>query len=399
MAPEPLVASTEKSPGVVIVGAVLSGGGGCGVTVIVKLAGVAVLPASSVAVQVTVVVVIGKVSPEAWSHPCAARSPLGSLKSTVNVTTAPSLLVACLVMSGGTVITGGSPSSRRRLRSVIADASGVPHRSTKAQTATSHLIVILGDPLLKGYGPPVKIKAKAVATRSANPANVKSSWRSETNTATGRHGTRFAGITAIDRDAIANDSATTMNMDASPPDAGDFEWSRLFEPIEAPETCGGVVIVGTTGCGFFATTFFRCTFFGFTGLRTGFLTTGFCTCTTFGWGALEGEGVGVGVGRGCDFGRGAGLGLGFGFGGGAGSGAGSGAGAVVVVGGSSASAAGTTAVASTTAHSKNNGARADPAMRRRNPDKPFAPRCSSPGTRWIVSRKRRKPQGPLHSFG
>ena len=48
-------------------------------------------------------------------------------------------------------------------------------------------------------------------------------------------------------------------------------------------------------------------------------------------------------------------------------------GLVVVGGGSSASAAGTTTVASTSAHTKNNGARADPAMRRRNPDKP----CSS----------------------
>lgn len=36
MAPEPLVACTEKSPGVVIVGAVVSGGGGCGVTVMLN---------------------------------------------------------------------------------------------------------------------------------------------------------------------------------------------------------------------------------------------------------------------------------------------------------------------------------------------------------------------------
>jgi hypothetical protein len=74
-------------------------------------------------------------------------------------------------------------------------------------------------------------------------------------------------------------------MDASPLDAGDFGWSRLLEPIEAPapETCGGVVIVGTGGCGFVARTFFRCAFFfGFTCLRTGFLATGFCTCTTLG---------------------------------------------------------------------------------------------------------------------
>jgi hypothetical protein len=180
-------------------------------------------------------------------------------------------------MSGGTVTTGGPPSSH-----VIADASGVPHRTTNAHTATNHLTFILGDPLLKRYDPPVKIKVKAVATRSANPATVRSTCRSETNTATGRQGTRFAGITAIDRAAIANESAITMNIDASPPDAGDLGWSTLLEPIEAPETCGGVVIVGTTGCGFFATTFFRWTFFfGLMCLRTGFLTTGFCTCTTF----------------------------------------------------------------------------------------------------------------------
>ena len=191
---------------------------------------------------------------------------------------APSGPVASRVMSGGTVTTGGPPSSH-----VIADAKGVPHRTAKAQTATNHLTFILGDPLLKSYNPPVKIRVNAVAIRSANPATVRSTWRSETNIATGRHGTRFAGTSATAREAIANDSAMTMNMDASPLDAGDFGWSRVLEPTEAPETCGGVVIVGTTGFGFFATTFFRWTFFfGFTCFRTGFLTTSFCTCTTFG---------------------------------------------------------------------------------------------------------------------
>ena len=74
-----------------------------------------------------------------------------------------------------------------------------------------------------------------------------------------------------------------MKMDASPLDAGDFGWSRLLDPIEAPETCGGVVIVVMGGCGFFATTFFRCAFFfGITCFRTGFLMACFCTCTTFG---------------------------------------------------------------------------------------------------------------------
>src|SRR6476660_5851327 len=204
----------------------------------------------------------------------------GSVKSTLNVTRAPALLVASAVMSPGTVTTGGAPSSRRRLRSVIPDANGVAYRTTTAHTATNHLTLILGDPLLKRYNPPVKIKVNAVATRSANPATVRSTWRSETNTATGRHGTRLAGISATAREAIANESAMTMKMDARPPDAGDFGWSTLLEPIAAPETCGGVMIVGTTGCGFFATTFFWWTFFfGCTSLRTGFLTTGFCALT------------------------------------------------------------------------------------------------------------------------
>jgi hypothetical protein len=211
---------------------------------------------------------------------------MSSVAVTVKVTTAPAGSSVSTGSGLGRLRTGGVVSSSQTKleldpRSVIADASGVPHKSANAQTATNHLTLILGDPLLKCYAPPVKIKVQAVATRSANPAKVRSTWRSETNTATGRQGTRFAGITAIDREAIANDSAITMKMDARPPDARDFGWSGLLEPIEAPETCGGVVIVGTTGSGFFATTF-RCTLFGFTCLRTGFLTTGFCTCTTFG---------------------------------------------------------------------------------------------------------------------
>jgi hypothetical protein len=105
----------------------------------------------SAALQVTVVVAIGNVEPDAWSQPDAAgsRSPSGSLKSTLNVTSAPSGLVACVVMSAGTVITGGEPSSRRRLRSVIPDAMGVPHKSANAHTAINHLTLILGDPLFK----------------------------------------------------------------------------------------------------------------------------------------------------------------------------------------------------------------------------------------------------------
>ncbi len=113
-------------------------------------------------------------------------------------------------------MTGGN-RPKPQLLSVIADASGVPHRTANAHTATNHLTLILGDPLLKSYNPPVKIRVNAVAIRSANPATVRSTWRSETNTATGRHGTRFAGTSATAREAIANDRAMTMNMDARPP--------------------------------------------------------------------------------------------------------------------------------------------------------------------------------------
>ena len=196
----------------------------------------------------------------------------------------PPLSYPTLAPSGpvASAVTSSPNASGRKLLSVIADASGVPQRSANAHAATNHLTFILGDPLLKRYNPPVKIKVNAVASRSANPATVRSTWRSETNTATGRHGTRLAGISAIDREAIATESAMTMKMGARPPDAGDFGWSTLLEPIAAPEACGVVVIVGTTG-GLVATTFFRWTFFfGFTCLRTGFLTTGFCACTTLG---------------------------------------------------------------------------------------------------------------------
>jgi hypothetical protein len=112
-----------------------------------------------------------------------------------------------------------------------------------------------------------------------------------------------------------------MNMDARPPDAGDFGWSTLLEPIEAPETCGGV-IGGTTGAGFFVTTFLRWGFFfGFAWCTTGFLMTGLLAWTTVGArdevaGALDwtggGVGVGFGVGRGCGVGVAGGFGLGFG---------------------------------------------------------------------------------------
>ena len=79
MAPEPLVACTEKSPGVVIVGAVVSGGG---VTVTVKLF-VAGLPARSTALHVIVCGPMPSVDPVAGSQLQVSRSLSGS--STVTV--------------------------------------------------------------------------------------------------------------------------------------------------------------------------------------------------------------------------------------------------------------------------------------------------------------------------
>jgi hypothetical protein len=140
-APPGPVASAVMFPGRDSVGGVVSGGGGGSLTVTLKLAGSATLPARSVALQVTVVVPIGKSDPESWSHPDVAM-PSGSLKSTVNETFAPSLLVASVVMLSGTVITGGDSSRPRELLSVIADASGVPHNTSTAQTAIRPLTLI-----------------------------------------------------------------------------------------------------------------------------------------------------------------------------------------------------------------------------------------------------------------
>lgn len=109
------------------------------VTVTLKLAGVAVFPAASVALQVTVVVPIGNVEPEAWSQPDVARSPSGSAKVTMNGTSAPAGLVAATVMSAGTVITGGEPSSVRAVLLIIAEANGVAPRRADEQTMTTVL--------------------------------------------------------------------------------------------------------------------------------------------------------------------------------------------------------------------------------------------------------------------
>ena len=66
-----------------------------------------VLPAASVAEQVTVVVPIGKVEPEAGEQVGIIEPSTTSIADAVKVTTAPAALVASLVIFPGTVTTGG----------------------------------------------------------------------------------------------------------------------------------------------------------------------------------------------------------------------------------------------------------------------------------------------------
>ena len=103
-APAELVASTVMFDGTVTTGAVVS----TTVTVNVLLP---VLPAASVAEQVTVVLPIAKVEPDTGKQ-VVVRAPLTASKAeAVKVTTAPVEPVACTVMSAGTVITGGVVSA------------------------------------------------------------------------------------------------------------------------------------------------------------------------------------------------------------------------------------------------------------------------------------------------
>ena len=66
----------------------------------------AVRPPLSVTVQLTVVVPIGNVEPDGGTHTAAIEPSCGSLPFAVNVTTAPSALVANLVMLAGGVKLG-----------------------------------------------------------------------------------------------------------------------------------------------------------------------------------------------------------------------------------------------------------------------------------------------------
>src|SRR5829696_1999496 len=95
-APPPLVASAVTSAGTVTCGPVVSS------TAIAKLAS-PVLPAASVEVQVTVVVPIGKRSPDSASQP-GVRSPSTRSEAVAapNGTSAPSAFAASAVTSSGT---------------------------------------------------------------------------------------------------------------------------------------------------------------------------------------------------------------------------------------------------------------------------------------------------------
>ena len=99
IAPDALEASTVILDGSVSLGAVMS------LTVTVNEA-VPVLPAESVAEQLTVVVDIGNVEPEAGVQVGVKAPSMLSVAVAVNVTTAPVELVASTVMLDGTVSTG-----------------------------------------------------------------------------------------------------------------------------------------------------------------------------------------------------------------------------------------------------------------------------------------------------
>jgi hypothetical protein len=102
-APLELVAGTVMSDGSVSVGGVLS-------TTFTLNDAEPVLPALSVAEQVTLVEPIAKVLPEAGLQVGVIAPSTGSDAEALNVTTAPLGPVALTVMSGGTVTTGGRGS-------------------------------------------------------------------------------------------------------------------------------------------------------------------------------------------------------------------------------------------------------------------------------------------------
>ena len=139
-----------------------------------------------------------------------------------------SYVTGVLVPVASTLKSPGSACTR-------ADASGVPQRSEGAhrdQPSDPHP----RRPPPQELQPPGQDQSKRGCNQKRKSGHRRSTWRSETNTATGRHGTRFAGTSAIAREAIANESAMTMKMDASPwrqatsSGAGCSSRSRLPKP-------------------------------------------------------------------------------------------------------------------------------------------------------------------------
>jgi hypothetical protein len=111
----------------------------------------------------------------------------------------------------------------------------------------------------------------------ASPIIVRSTCRSETKIAAGRHLTDVAGTRATAKQAIAIPSPSTIRIElkSSEPPPPDFEWNTLGTPT-APAvvntvTVGRVaVVVVVCAIFFFLTTAFLCRtfYFGFT-----------CVCT------------------------------------------------------------------------------------------------------------------------
>jgi hypothetical protein len=81
---------------------------------------VATLPASSVALQVTVVTPIEKRLPEPGEHATVGEESTLSVALTLNVTTSPDELVAVRVIPPGTDMAGAVTSSKRATTVVFA---------------------------------------------------------------------------------------------------------------------------------------------------------------------------------------------------------------------------------------------------------------------------------------
>ena len=92
----------------------------------------------------------------------------------------------------------------------------------------------------------------------ASPTIVRSTWRSETKIATGRHLTCVAGTRAIAKQAIASPSPNTITTEPRSDEPPDFVWNALRTPT-APIggvtlTFGNAVVSVLTGA--FSTFFF-----------------------------------------------------------------------------------------------------------------------------------------------